>query len=248
MQFTVRRAHVIGSFESAGGIISPSTGVNFARNFNGSSDLINCGHNNSFLSPAAITMAAWINPSSLTPAYSAVGSRADANIDYYQILVKSTGKAAYYVFAGASNVDIDPGAASINTSTWTHIAFSYDSVNGLQTYVNGISDGTQAATGTLSSTFTTQDLTFGTDTNTAGRSFAGAMADMAIWNTNLTPTQIASLAALNRSNTIGANANLVCYLPILGQSPEPDRSSSGNNGVLTGTTIVAGPPGLPLIS
>jgi hypothetical protein len=243
MQFIVRRARLIGNFENAGGIITPTAGVDLARSFNGSSDFISCGHNNSFLAPTAISVAAWVNPSALTPTYSAIASRNDGAGRFYQMFIKSTGKAAFYA-AGNSTVDVDPGSHSISTSTWTHIGMSYDSVNGLLTYVGGISDGTAAANGQLQTGFGTQDLTLGQDLINAGRFFAGAMADFALWNTTITPTQFANLASGQRANTIGSSANLVAYLPIVGQSPEPDKTGNSNNGVLTGTSIVAGPPTL----
>jgi hypothetical protein len=77
---------------------------------------------------------------------------------------------------------------------------------------------------------------------------AGQTADIAIWGgLLLNSTQATSLAAGRRANTIGA-ANLVWHVPIVGQSPEPDQTAFRRNAVLSGTTVVAGPPSLDVYS
>jgi Concanavalin A-like lectin/glucanases superfamily len=217
-----------------------------ARSFNGSSDTINLGSNDTFLGPAAISLSVWVNPAFTIPAYSAVVSRFDqADTFYYQIFIKSTGKAAWYIRGPSGGPSIDPGSHTISTSTWTHLGLTYDSVNGLQTYVNGVSDGTQSANGALATNYGGTFLTLGEDLNTGGRLFAGNMADFSLWNTPLSAAEFLALASGTRPNKIRPIA-LRAWLPLDGLvSPEPDLTGNGNNGTLTGTAKVFGPPFAP---
>jgi hypothetical protein len=82
-----------------------------------------------------------------------------------------------------------------------------------------------------------------TDTNGATLNFmSGSMADCAVWNTNLSSSDIAKLAAGYRPIDVNS-ANLVGWWPLSGySSPEPDISGNANNGTLTGTSQAAMPP------
>ena len=73
--------------------------------------------------------------------------------------------------------------------------------------------------------------------------FPGSIADVALWSTALSAAQIAALASGYRANHI-APQNMLVYWPIVGTSPEPDRSGNNINGTVTGTTVVADPPQL----
>lgn len=73
------------------------------------------------------------------------------------------------------------------------------------------------------------------------RFYLGDMARLAIWNKALTNVQIQSLTSGVEPSDIEF-ANLQLYLPLLGEeSPEPDLSANGYDGVLTGTTQTDGP-------
>ena len=102
--------------------------------------------------PAALTMEAWVNATTLPGAYNAVLSRNDNGGHYWQILVKSSGKLAVYLDAvGAVSYD-GSGSNTLATATWTSLAAAYDSTNGLKGYFNGAGDGTASANGALDTT------------------------------------------------------------------------------------------------
>ena len=246
MQFVVRRARLIGNFENAGGIIAPSSGVDLARSFNGSSDRIDVG-NSSTLNPATISVSCWVYWTGTY--FGGAGeqwfmARDDNSLGRAFALGLTGGVPALKLqINGALGGNFGGDAGNVPANTWTRVTFTGNSASGYICYV-GSNAGSAQGSGTAMNT-TTGDVTIGSRTYSGFQGWVnGSIADPAIWNTILTPTQIANLAAGQRANTIGANANLVNYLPILGQSPEPDKSGNSNNGVLTGTSIVAGPPTL----
>ncbi len=134
-----------------------------ARSFNGSTDHIDTG---SYAIPAAVTLSCWVKPNSPSNAYNGLVSQSGgvAALGDCQILQKSTGKVAWYVATNPASpnfVAIDPGLATLSNGVWVNLVLIYDSVVGLKTFVNGVSDGTQPAVSTLVST--SQPFTVGYD-------------------------------------------------------------------------------------
>jgi hypothetical protein len=71
----------------------------------------------------------------------------------------------------------------------------------------------------------------------------GNIADVAVWNTNLSGSQITQL--YNGVRPINVNsANLQLWYPLNGftNTTENDLSSNANNGTVTGATPILGPP------
>jgi Concanavalin A-like lectin/glucanases superfamily len=235
------------SFGGAGAESSAGTGLPpLARSFNGSSDYIDVG-NSAILNPSAITVSCWMY---WNGTYQDSGgeqwfvSRDDGSGPglgraYALGLVASNPQLVVQI-NGAFDVG---GAGNLITHTWTRITFTGSSAAGYEVYLNSTGGGASNS-GTSMGT-TTGDGRIGNRTLSVSQGFTnGNIADVAIWNTILTSAQISSLAAGQRANMIGANANLVGYWPIVNQSPEPDYSGNGFNGTLNGTAIVAGPPAL----
>jgi hypothetical protein len=210
-----------------------------ARSFNGSTDEL---ISSSIAIPVAATMAIWVKPITLPSGYQTVCGYGGAN-DYFVIHLKSTGNAAYYCFSVTGGIHVDPGTATYTLNAWTHTAITYDSINNLLTYANGISDGTNnLGFGNLGQADSPLGAALGYDTTTPGRHLNGVMADFGYWNTALTVAEIRALANGARPGNIRPQ-NLLCWQPLDGlQSPEPDLSGKKNNGTLTGTTAAFGPP------
>jgi hypothetical protein len=184
-----------------------------------------------------------VNTGTLSNAYSTIIGSNDVAGHYAQIHAKSTGQLAYYVNGGTGSVAVDPGSATLTAGVWYHIGLAYDSINGLKTYVNGVSDGTAGGVGTISSA--TVAFRLGYDPQTAGRHFPGTIADGALWNTNLTTAEFLALSKGARPGTIRPGS-LMVWQPLDGiQSPEPDLSGNKKNGTLTGTAPAFGPPIVP---
>ena len=115
----------------------------------------------------AITLSIWFKVSNTTPTYTAFMSfNFNGNSNLFDgIYVKSTGKMAYYVYNSGAGGFLDPGSATITTGVWNHAALTYDSTNGLSTYLNGVSDGTVVANGAGSTGMNEIDI--GGDINNA---------------------------------------------------------------------------------
>jgi hypothetical protein len=205
-----------------------------ARSFNGSTDHIQTGSYT--VSTPAISLCAWFNRGTLSNTYNVIASQ---NLTgHIQIMIKSTGQMAYYL--SVTGEVLDPGSATVSANTWTHVGMTYNSTNGLVTYINGVSDGTVSAGGSLSSITAPMDI--GYDDQNPGRDFPGSIADVAQWGVSLSALEVAGLAKGARPYQVRPSS-LTGWWPLAGlQSPEPDYSGNKNNGTLTGTAPIFGPP------
>lgn len=86
------------------------------------------------------------------------------------------------------------GTTTILANTWYHATFTYDNTTDTQTmYVNGNAEGAGIVTGDPNNTST--DIIIGNRDNTRGPSWDGQLDDIAIWDSVLTPAEIADLAS-----------------------------------------------------
>jgi hypothetical protein len=212
-----------------------------ARNFNGTSDFIDCGTNSSLNITGNFTVAGWANPASVGGGIRKIIAAKDDNI---------SGRNFYLAIAGAITefgTDAVPainGSATLSVNAWVHIAAVYLSGAGTGTiYLNGAVDVGPSPVGTAATD--TASFTIGERTYAANNNFFnGLLADVAIWNTNLSSLQIAQLANGYRPVDVNS-ANLKGWWPLSGySSPEPDLSGNANNGTLTGTSAAPMPPSL----
>jgi len=125
-----------------------------------------------------------------TPTYSALLSSINLPNGYHQLLVRSDGKLAAYIRA-TTDISVDPATTALATNTWYHVVLTYDSVNGLKLYLNGVQDGSAAGNGVLIATGTTTWIT--NDSGTAGRFLAGSMDDVRIYRRALTVSEVVAL-------------------------------------------------------
>ena len=199
-----------------------------ARTFNGTSDVIKPSINMTLTGIG--TSSAWVRPSNTTVGDGAVFGLISGGHSL-TIFAESPGHFAYYDQGGGFT-----GSATYTINTWYHVAHVVDGV-GAKGYVNGVADGSLAGLTTLNAT-----TVYWIGYNNQNNFFPGDIADMAVWNTNLTPAEVLALAKGARPNML-RQGNLIRWWPIDGvQSPEPDLSGNAANGVITGTTSAFGPP------
>ena len=113
---------------------------------------------------------------------------------------------------------------AVPLNTWTHVAFCWDQVSGvMHGYINGIevtysqhvNSTNPPAADSGGNLWIGDDVFSGT--------FNGNIAEVAIWNTVLTPTQLVALVASTNGASSIQSANLVAYYHLCGTlSPEPD--------------------------
>jgi hypothetical protein len=211
------------------------------RLFNGTSDFIDCGTNSSLNIISNFTVAGWANPA-VSANRKIIAAKDDLSLGRcFYLAISSTNTTEF----GTDAVPAITGSATISANTWVHIAAVY--LSGATTgtiYLNGAVDVGPSGVGTAATdtaSFTIGERTFAGNNNF----FNGLLADVAIWNTNLSTLQIAQLAKGYRPFNVNI-ANLKGWWPLDGlQSPEPDLSGFANNGILTGTTNAFGPPIMP---
>ncbi len=136
---------------------------------------------------SAWSSSVWALATSLPNSYNCTVCEDEATTtgSVWQMLIKSTGKLAFYT-ANSSNVIIDydgTGSHTLSTGTWYLLAMTYSSSAGLVGYVNGAVDGTASANGNLVAA-TSAPMYLGFD-SIANRAWVGKFDETRIANTAL---------------------------------------------------------------
>lgn len=189
----------VGSNNGTDTTITYSSGngkINNGAGFNGVASKISLG-NSTTLTPGAITIAAWINLTSLTGApqicsrdYADSGN---ANTRNYQFRVFSS-KIEFIPFNASTNGDV-AGATTLSTGTWYYAVATWDGTTE-KVYLNGAEDGSNAFSGTLRSGGTSNTFIGCAQNGGAGLNsdfFSGAIDEVAIWSRALSAAEITSL-------------------------------------------------------
>jgi hypothetical protein len=191
-------------------------------------------------SVSTFTLSAWFNYSSLAFTYNAIINLFNNN---YGIWIKSTAKMAYYL---SSSDLLDPGAATITSGVWNHLALTgnFTTSSSGNAYINGTTDGATVG-GSLAPSNGVIEIAGGIASSS--NYFDGKIADVAMWNVQLSTAEIAALSQGARPYQI-RRPSVIFWLPMDGlQSPEPDLSGNAFNGTLIGSPSFApGPPLRPL--
>jgi len=140
----------------------------------------------------AITLAAWINPSS-AGTRSILRKSTQGGINGYEIALSSGGNVFIRFNQQASADTYRLNSTSIYpTNTWTHVAGTYDGTT-MRIYINGVLDNSIAATFTIA----VNTLALGIGAQPLGATpFQGAIDDARIYNGALSETDILTLATV----------------------------------------------------
>lgn len=165
------------------------------------------------------TVAGWVR---FTTSDRSITPRIISNPNWGFGIVQASNKIR---FTTLSIKDYDGTGQDIPLDQWTHIAAVMDSSNGVSLYMNGQLDTFVSGT---------------TPANTAsgvtriGGGVTGGLAEIKVWNTQLTASQIYSLY----SNNIYPQAGLIADYPLDDGSGTVARdiSGNGNNGTITSGT------------
>lgn len=133
------------------------------------------------------------------------------------------------------------GTTQILANAWVHATFTYDNATDTQTiYVNGVQDS-QTVTGDPNNTST--NLILGNRDNTRGPGYNGQIDDVAIWNSVLSATAVATVAS---GDATGANAYWDFEDPQSGETAA--NSGVGLNAIgIAGITAIPEPSALALV-
>ncbi len=210
--------------------ILDSVGI-MARSFNGTTDVITTGF--SFVQPP-FSLAVWFNSTTVTPVQAMIGSNIAQAVEF-----RLNATALEFVESGTAV--IGSSSATIAANTWYGAVATFDAAQNWAIYLTGNSSSSGTQSGIV---LNNTPLQIGNQTNFS-ESWAGSLADVAVWNVILSAAEGASLVQGARPFTIRPKS-LIGYWPVDGlQSPEPDLSGSKNNGTLTGTALASGPPIAP---
>jgi len=117
--------------------------------FNGTSSRIDLG-TSANLAPAAMTVIVWVYCPNFTAIQSITQRENGGYATYNSFNLSTTGRLRSYCTGSSGGFALDGSAGTqISINTWTRIAWTYSSTQGLITYVSGNQDRTVAAGGTL---------------------------------------------------------------------------------------------------
>ena len=142
-----------------------------------------------------ITQSVLVRFNAFTNAYNTVISRGGSTAGYSDIHVKSTGKLAIYCNCAGGDVFYDgTGTNTLVTGVWYHLCITYDSVNGLVSYINGAVDGSAAAKGNLNALTGTKNIAVADNPpNNTGRYVNGTVLDARFYSRSMNSAQVRAI-------------------------------------------------------
>ncbi|MBK7856376.1 MAG: T9SS type A sorting domain-containing protein [Bacteroidetes bacterium] len=137
-----------------------------------------------------ISMTAWVylrNPAPTFPDFDGLaGIRNNVDADFYLLHFSTSSIEARFRNSTGANYDVIGTGVQLNT--WTHLALTYD-CSTLSLYIDGLLDGSIAASGSIAST--TEDFYMGNLLyQTTNYWLDGKLDEVSLWNRALTPAEI----------------------------------------------------------
>ena len=154
--------------------------------FNGSNALVNIADAYTLHLTTAMTLEAWVNPSTVSSLWRDVIYKGNDNYYLSGTSPASSVPATGGTF-GATGANVY-GTTALTANTWAHLAATYDGAT-LRLFVNGAPVSSMARTGSLATS--TNPLQIGGD-SIYGQYFAGAIDEIRVYNVALTQAQIQS--------------------------------------------------------
>ena len=157
--------------------------------FNGTNARVTIPNSASLQLTTAMTLMAWVNPSTVTSAWRDVIYKGSDNY-YLEAMSTNSSRPAGGGTFGSTTVETY-GTAALAANTWTHLAVTYGAGT-LRLYVNGTQVSSLARTGNLLTS--TNPLEIGGD-SIWGQYFAGMIDEVRVYNLALTQAEIQAVMA-----------------------------------------------------
>ena len=234
MMLKIKKANVILGMM----LMALSTGLmaqNYALDFDGSNDYVDCGNGSSIDVTDNFTISAWIYlDDNQTVSWPMIVVKANSHTDgQYVFFVNnyssSNNKIAFWSSDFTSpDWTVIRGETTIPTNEWTFVTATYSN-NTVKFYVNGTPDGEISVTGSIVSD-SNNDLNIGRRPN--GNYFTGGIDEVSIWNDVRTETEIQEYMC---KTLAGNESGLVAYYKMTDGTGTTltDNSTNSNTGTLT---------------
>jgi len=166
--------------------------------------------------PTTLTIEAWINPTnSVTPLQAIVSKNRGAGGTGYAMSI-SNGRLGFGMNNGSNFSLSSSGTISLNT--WTHVAVTRNA-NVVKLYINGVLDTTSTSAFNGALLDSNRPLTLGSEDTVGGRFFTGLIDEPAVWDDELTASQIAGIAAAGAAGKCHCAEDLCTTGKICSQTP-----------------------------
>lgn len=210
-----------------------------SRNFDGINDYLDAGNPSALdLTGDKVTLSVLARPDSSSSEGKILAKWSDAGGDFQYLLALNIGnKCLFAIYNGATR--IAQGTTSLLTGVWLHLAGTYDGSN-VKVYCGGAEEDSTATSGNMSSTTAPVRIGAGSGGSGTEDPFDGDIGHCAIWNIDLTASEIKSLSEGISPLNIRSES-LVFYAPINGQDPEYDIVG-GLDLTVNGSTKAEEPP------
>jgi hypothetical protein len=181
------REIIAGSLNS-----KPFAGSGNAIHFDGTNDYISINNSNE-LSPAQITIEAWIKADSWKTNHyegTILATEQDASGNYYGYVLRCGANGTLDFVIGNTNTWLGATTAAImSANTWHHLAATFDGTT-MKVYIDGVERASSSPSGAALNYYGNEVLTIGDAPKYTGRYFHGTMDDIRIWNVARSQTNI----------------------------------------------------------
>lgn len=186
--------------------------VGQAFSFDGVNDFVEVADNPSLNMTNALTVEAWINPSTLPAVWADIITKDEPAQGPYTLRLKNDGSVSFIVYTADGFHEISSPTGVANAGVFSHIVGTYNaSSQGFCVYVNAVSSCTMLASGSLVPNSNT--LKIGVDIYN-GRYFNGLIDEPSIYNRDLTQDELTSIynagqaGKLKQTTTTGTTATI----------------------------------------
>lgn len=223
-------------------VVEPA--LNFALEFDGTGDNVDLSNPSifQFEGNESFSFYLWVKSSSTTRTL--LGNLDTGLSRGWEILLNGSGELEVQLRNSASLSITVPSVTAINNGEWHNVIVTYsgsESASGVKVYIDGVSDADTATDDDLGSNtmVSTQD-TFIASRNNSTQLLVGSMHNVAIYDTELSSSEVAALyngGAVTNIKALTSGSNLIGWwgLDAPGETfTIIDKSVSGNNGTLGG--------------
>ena len=160
----------------------------YALSLDGTNDVINCGNDSSLQITGAMTVSYWFKGQGGSASVGGVGKLGGGSSRGFCLGMVSSGNITFYIAPTAATL-FTLGYLRTADTDWHHLVGVYNPSTSVQIYLDGTLVKETTSTVPASQYNGSNDLQIGARGDNSG-AFNGEMSNAAIWNTNLSTTEI----------------------------------------------------------